>query len=138
MRNLLLGLLVIMLLVAVVHSITGKNDSPSMVAAKAADEAKWQTVFGGAITLRKAMRNPDSFKVSQALQTSEGSVCYIYRAQNGFGGMNVGHAVVFQNHLIDESGIGFSDVWSRECNRKMGTERAAEVNEGLKMVAASE
>lgn len=138
MKNLILALLVIMLLGAVIHSITDHSDGPSTIAAKAADEAKWEVVFGGAVTLRNAMRNPDSFKVSQALQMSDGSVCYAYRAQNGFGGMNVGHAVVFQERLVDESAADFSETWSRECTGKTGTERASQINLGLKMMADKE
>jgi len=47
-----------------------------------------------AVTLKGAMRTPESFKLYSALLMANGAVCYDYRAQNGFGGMNRERAVL--------------------------------------------
>src|SRR6266852_58099 len=61
---------------------------------KAKDEHQLQFAVAGAKQLMGAMRNTDSFKLSNALLMGNGTVCYEYRAQNGFGGMHLGHAVL--------------------------------------------
>jgi hypothetical protein len=48
----------------------------------------------GARLLRRAMRDPDSLKFEIVSDMADGSVCYTYRARNGFGGMNIGQAVM--------------------------------------------
>jgi hypothetical protein len=65
-------------------------------AADAAEEMRFQRVVLGAKQLRDSMRNPDSFKLSEALMMKDGAVCYEYRAQNGFGGMNLGQQCSLQ------------------------------------------
>jgi len=45
--------------------------------------------MAAAIQLRDSMRNPDSFILEEAWANKDGSVvCFKYRSQNGFGGMN--------------------------------------------------
>ena len=89
----------------------------------------------GAKTLMKSMRNPDSFKLSSALIVdSTGSVCYTYRAQNGFGGMNVGQAVLAKSGKFKTSEMdGFSSLWNKECAEKKGTQEVDSVNHILKL-----
>ena len=43
----------------------------------------------GAYTLKSSMRNPASFQLIKVFAMPNGAYCYEYRAQNGFGGMNV-------------------------------------------------
>ena len=61
-------------------------------------EAKVQKVveraYMGKIALRDAARNPDSLVVESVTFTDAGAICYEYRAQNGFGGMNRENAVL--------------------------------------------
>lgn len=59
------------------------------------EDAQLQLITAAALTLKQNMRNPDSFVLESALLMSgKGSVCYTYRAQNGFGGMDRGRAVL--------------------------------------------
>src|SRR5690606_15924854 len=76
----------------------------------------------GAKALKSAMRNPDSFKLEKALVMDDGSVCYEYRAQNGFGGMNVGSAVLSADGKVFKlnSDDGFAKVWNKLCANKYG------------------
>jgi hypothetical protein len=128
----------ILALANVIKDAAVTPSNPAQAAAKAAEESKWETALGGAVTLQRRMRNPESFKVSKVLEMSSGSVCYEYRAQNGFGGMNAGSAIVYQNHLLDESVPGFGDVWARECAGKLGVEKGPEINYALRTIAARE
>jgi hypothetical protein len=65
--------------------------------------------------LKASLRNPDSLEF-QAIRTNDyGSVvCMKYRAQNGFGGMNVGH-VLFKDGKPTESVAN----WKANCVHKM-------------------
>jgi hypothetical protein len=77
-----------------------------------------------AIELKRAMRDPDSFRLSSVLIIEKtNAVCYEYRSRNGFGGMNVGQAVLspkgsFRTNEMD----GFHTLWRSECSGKMGRE----------------
>lgn len=76
------------------------------------------------------MRDPESFKLESALVINgTGAVCYDYRARNGFGGLNVGHAVLspdgktFKTNEED----GFTKLWNKECVNKTGKEVATAI-----------
>lgn len=96
---------------------------------KAVEELHWQLAVLAARSLREAMRNPDSFKLVSAFFTDDGAVCYGYRAQNGFGGLNVGKAVLSATGKFktDETN-GFSSLWNKECAHKSGTDKTFKVN----------
>jgi len=77
--------------------------------------------LAGAMTLKSSMRNPESFKLAAVIATDSGAVCYKYRSQNGFGGMNVALAVLSKNDEIKTSEMeGFDKKWKRECVGKTG------------------
>lgn len=81
--------------------------------------------------LKQAMRDPDSFKLSQALVIDgTGAVCYEYRARNGFGGMNVGHAVISPDGKTfkAENDSGYRALWNKECANKEGLDAADAIN----------
>jgi hypothetical protein len=45
------------------------------------------------VRLKKYMRNPDSLVIETQVANESGTVvCFVYRSQNGFGGMNRGYA----------------------------------------------
>lgn len=99
-------------------------------AEKKRKHAAIQQASAGAIILKKSMRDPDSLKLESALVINgTGAVCYEYRAKNGFGGMNVGHAVLsadgkqFRTSEMD----GFTKMWNKECANKSGTEAATAI-----------
>jgi len=102
--------------------------SPAQQAANQKEEAAFQRAVQGAKQLRDSMRNPDSFKLGQTLVMNDGAVCYDYRAQNGFGGMNVGHAVLAPSGIFktDESS-GFRTFWNKECTGKTGLDKTWEI-----------
>jgi hypothetical protein len=96
---------------------------------KAQDEAQFQAGVEAAKRLMNAMRNPDSFKLSSALFMPDGAVCYEYRAQNGFGGMNVGNAVLSVRGAIKTNEMeGYRKLWNLECANKSGYNKTWEVN----------
>jgi RNA polymerase subunit RPABC4/transcription elongation factor Spt4 len=124
-----LGLVVVMVGVSQVgappssSSATAAALTPEQKEAKQKADAALQQAMLGAKTLKQAMRNPDSFKLEQALViAATGAACFEYRAQNGFGGMNRGQAVLtgdgkqFKSSDMD----GFARLWKRECEGKSG------------------
>lgn len=91
---------------------------------KNADAAVQRAALGAQI-LKKSMRDPESFKLESALVIEKtGAVCYDYRARNGFGGINVGHAVLGPDgkKFMTNEMEGFSAFWNRECANKPGQE----------------
>ena len=102
--------------------------SPAQQVANQKDEAAFQRAVAGAKQLKSSMRNPDSFKLGETLIMHDGAVCYDYRAQNGFGGMNVGHAVLAPNGQFKSSDSpGYATLWNKECANKTGVDKTWEV-----------
>jgi len=85
-----------------------------------------QLVFAtlGAISLRKAMRNPDSFVLEEAHVMHDNSVCFVYRAQNGFGGMDREYAVLSAKGTMSTS----DSAWNHLCAHKKGYDKTTEIN----------
>ena len=78
---------------------------------------KKKTAAVGVRLLKQNMRNPGSFELVEVGISSTGSICYRYRAQNGFGGMNVEEAV-FGNTFKTTGQDGFVTSWNKECGGK--------------------
>lgn len=104
--------------------------TPEQIAEQTKRDAAVQRATVGAATLKKSMRNPDSFKLESALVINgTDAVCYTYRAQNGFGGMNAGQAVLsadatqFKTDDMD----GFAKLWNKECGDKSGQDVATAI-----------
>lgn len=90
---------------------------------------------GGALMIRRAMRNPDSFQLSTVLDMPGPVYCYEYRAQNGFGGLNVDHGVL-KGETLKFTGVpGFATIWNDDCVGKSGTDITSYVAQLVKMVA---
>jgi hypothetical protein len=81
----------------------------------------------GVAELHTAMRNPESFKLEQILEMPKGAICYEYRAQNGFGGMNVEHAVMVDGML--KGGQESAASWHKNCAGKTGRDITDKVQE---------
>ena len=65
--------------------------------------------------VKASLRNPDSLSFDQILANDDGSIiCMTYRAQNGFGGMNIEH-VVFKDGDPSQS----HSKWHVNCAHKM-------------------
>jgi len=89
---------------------------------KVADDRKLNLIFAGQEMLKKMMRDPDSLVFERVLYTDDESVCYEYRAKNGFGGMNKGAAVFSDKGFITNDDKGFDPIWSEKCAGKQGEE----------------
>ncbi len=77
----------------------------------------YRTYFKVRGALKGTMRNPDSFKVVSGIAFPDGTVCLMYRAQNGFGGMNVDTFVFTMKGNFPPKGIR---SWNRYCANKKG------------------
>jgi hypothetical protein len=99
-----------------------KPRSPEEQAKEQRDTRNIRLAADGAKVLRRAMRNPDAFRLSEVLIMKDDAVCYTYRAQNGFGGMNEGRAVMAPDGRFEasENSSKFRALWNRECARKTG------------------
>jgi hypothetical protein len=90
-------------------------------AEKAANEKKYADLSTraalGAASLKTSMRSPDSLKLDTVLGMDDGTICYEYRAQNGFGGMNQETAAL----LPHANALTTSDAaWNKHCAHKQG------------------
>jgi hypothetical protein len=105
---------------------TAAASSPSAPPSPADISLTWAAA--GAKQLQQSMRNPDSFKLNQVLIMGDGAACYDYRAQNGFGGMNVDQAVLSPTGKFKTTDSeGFAALWNRECANKTGDDKTWEV-----------
>jgi hypothetical protein len=81
----------------------------------------------GTLMLKSAMRNPDSFQLISASIMPKG-FCYEYRAQNGFGGLNVESAVMYGPLILrTEKSRGFVEAWNTYCAGKSGRDLTTQV-----------
>ena len=89
------------------------------------EEAEFQHLVLGALTIKHSMRNPDSFVLERVLVPAGSSTaCYEYRAQYGFGGMNRGQAVwAGEDFKTSEMGE-LAALWNKHCADKPGKDRA--------------
>lgn len=89
---------------------------------RAADDRKWNLIFAGQEMLKQTMRDPNSLEFDRVLYTEDHSVCYEYRAKNGFGGMNKGAAVFSDKGFFTNESKEFKLVWDEKCSGKSGEE----------------
>jgi hypothetical protein len=93
---------------------------------KTEDDKRVNVALVGAGTLKKAMRDPESFKLESAIVMDDGYVCYEYRSKNGFGGYTKGFAVLSGDMKTFKSADDeeFAAVWRKHCKGKSGTDVA--------------
>ncbi|MGA3054393.1 MAG: hypothetical protein ABSD63_09310 [Candidatus Korobacteraceae bacterium] len=85
----------------------------------------------GAASIIAAARNPDSVKFYLVTVLSNGTACYMWRAQNGFGGVNQEHAVLLPNAAnLSQS----SSVWNSRCANKSGTDMTALIQQRMTLL----
>lgn len=122
------GLCVLGLTVGAIQSSNAPAPTPQTPAEAQAEKVQnrgYALALEGAQALKKGARNPDSFKLESALViTATNDVCFEYRAQNGFGGMNREQAVLvaLTESLIPEGSNEFHRAWKTMCARKPGHE----------------
>jgi hypothetical protein len=98
-----------------------KNEDPSLF-----------RVANGAISLRNAALNPNSFVLDEVVGMADGAFCYSYRGQNEFfGGINRGHAVLPRKaSKLDQSDA----AWRHYCANKIGADLTDSVKAMLQLV----
>ncbi len=77
-----------------------------------------RAVMGGA-SIIAAARNPESVKFEAVTLLKDDTVCYRYRAQNGFGGMNREFAVLLPKAKNLQTS---SSAWNSHCANKEGSD----------------
>jgi len=110
--------------VAIARNSSGvKPAVPAKTAEQKRQDDAAQRALLGSHLLKNSMRDPDSYKLERAIVVDQtGAVCYEYRAKNGFGGVNVGNAVLSRDgKKIKTSEMdGFAALWKKECENKTG------------------
>ena len=81
----------------------------------------------GAASILGAARNPDSVHFTSVLIMKDGTVCYAYRAQNGFGGLNREFAILSPNPKTKYLSRS-SASWNAHCANKEGDDYTALIN----------
>lgn len=91
--------------------------------------------LSAARTIINSARNPDSVQFANVSVISKtNDICLVYRAQNGFGGMDVERGVAPGNGhtLFIEHGEGFEVAWHSRCEGKRGRDLTVELRQSLK------
>ncbi len=103
------------------HSVSNVSTNSAAPSQAVNDKQIMDTLRAEAHEVERAiirgLRNPDSYKLSTvAANLKTGAICLEYRAQNGFGGMNVGRAAIHKGdaNILDENSKGFKKIW-KEC-----------------------
>jgi hypothetical protein len=95
---------------------------------KAAKTARLQMAGAGAMTLKRASKDPDTFEFKSVIVHPSGAACYEYRAKNSFGAMLAGSAVLSPKGKLlveEQNGNSFVKVWNAECTKADGEDIAA-------------
>jgi hypothetical protein len=95
------------------------------------DDPKLDRAALGAASVIAAARNPDSVKFSLVTVLNNGTACYMWRAQNGFGGLNQEHAVLLPNASnLNQS----TAVWNSRCANKSGIDMTALIQQRMTLL----
>lgn len=122
-KKFLAGIFILIVVSGVIDAIKSEDKPGSAVAAsnpttpQAAAAPLSPAARGAAVavTIKRAARNPDVFKLEEARHARDGSICLVFRAQNGFGGMNREEAVSVGDTITLQNDQGFSGVWNKHC-----------------------
>jgi hypothetical protein len=76
---------------------------------------RFQAAVQGAIALREAMKNPDSFSLETVIRHADGSLCYTYRAANSFNAIIPGSAVITPTAGAASGDPAFAKLWNQHC-----------------------
>lgn len=94
------------------NEATAETNTPAEKTAEEKAQSERATMAALAVaSLKKSLRDPDSFTLERAFTTVDAKyACILYRARNGFGGMNREH-VVFTMAGGDQS----ASAWNKRC-----------------------
>jgi hypothetical protein len=87
----------------------------------------------GAKQLKDSMREPESFRLARVVSGGD-SVCYVYRARNGFGGMNIERAILIVSTGEMLTGDRVQANWNGMCSNEAGENMAAAISEQLAQI----
>ncbi len=127
-RKIFFGALGIIVILAILDSIkdsksttrSNSTDSREQASAEQSEQdAQITRAAMGAASVIAAARNPDSVKFSRVFVTKDGTACYLWRAQNGFGGMNKENAVLLPKAENLSQSVA---LWNSHCAKKSDSE----------------
>ena len=96
-------------------------------AVKAKRDTQLQMAGAGALTIKKAMKDPEAFELKSLVVKPNGTACYEYRAKNSFGAILPSSAVLSSKGKLltqERDGNSFVAVWNKECTPAGGDEIA--------------
>lgn len=89
---------------------------------------------GGAILLKRMMKDPEAFELKSLVVMPNGTACYNYRAKNSFGAIFPSSAVLSVSGKSvrmltqEQDGNAFANVWNKNCTLGGGTDHTLEAN----------
>lgn len=96
--------------------------TPEQAAAKAADDAlvreRGGAALAGANALKRAAKNPATFSLDRVVLKPDRSICYEFRAANGFNATISGSAVAVQNGNLSFD----ASAWNARCTKAGGVD----------------
>jgi len=96
------------------REVAAPPQTPEQIAEKAAARARFNTTAGVITAIKSALREPDSAKWEAIRANDDASVvCIIYRARNGFGGMNLEKVSFIKGTVHREA-----EPWNENCADK--------------------
>lgn len=80
--------------------------------------------------IKKASKDPYSFRMDSVFIFPDGSTCYEFHAKNSFGAYVPAKAVFDGSNTwhSEKNGAQFARVWNKVCTRNGGVERAGGLN----------
>jgi len=93
-------------------------------AAKAAREIQLQRAIAGAMMLKKSMKDPRAFELTQLTVMPDGTACYDFRGKNSFGATFPTAAVITTKGKLltqERDKNAFVNAWNAACTRSGGT-----------------
>lgn len=81
----------------------------------------------GALTLKRAAKDPEAFDLQSLVVMPNGTACYEYRAKNSFGAILPSSAVLTPSGrmlLREHDGNAFVSAWNKNCTPSGGDEIA--------------
>lgn len=109
----------------------GKSPPPTKSAAEIQADKELNTAIAAGAVLKRAAKDPSSFKMESFLIYPGGATCYEYRAKNSFGAIVPARAVFIPGESLETSEHGgktFVNSWNRICSQPGGAERAGGLN----------
>jgi len=125
----------VVLLFAVVMCRKDEKPPEPKSAIELEEEQELKTAIAGAMTIKKALKDPESMSIARVFITEpHGAVCYEYRARNSFGGMGFARAAIAADRkaMLTSENKGFVKLWNQECADKYYREVTNSVVRALK------